>query len=72
MEHDNSVLWYTPGVLRMPVYFPQNKCDCRHCIRFCRPIEGRGLFRCSLLEVTIDLDQLDSRHPECPIDFSEF
>lgn len=72
MEHNQHVPWYTTGVLRLPVHFPTDRTDCRHCIRFCKPMEDRKLFRCTLLETTIEPCDLDTRHPECPIDFSDF
>ena len=70
MEHDQSVEFYTDGLVKMRVYFPHGMVDCRHC-HFCRDREYRGLFQCVLTDDYIERYALDERHPNCPIEIQE-
>ena len=67
----NGVKWYTEGIARFAVYFPEGECNCRNCPH-CYFREGFGNYRCALLEgVYIQKHELDDRHPICPIEFMQ-
>lgn len=70
MEHDQSIDFYTEGMVKMRVYFPHGKADCRHC-RFCRFREPFNIYQCSLTDVFIEKLDLDTRNPFCPIEIQE-
>lgn len=66
----DGVRWYTEGIARFAVYFPEGKTNCRNC-RFCHAREAFGNFYCRLADVYIQKVELDERHKMCPIEFIE-
>ena len=62
----SGIEFYTEGEIRMKVYFPEGREDCRHC-RFCRYSEAFGLYRCNLTEAYIEKAELGRRSETCPI-----
>ena len=70
MEHDQSVEFYTKGTVKMPIYFPHGKADCRHC-HFCRHREAFDIFQCALTEEYIEKYELDERGINCPVELAE-
>ena len=70
MDSEHSVEFYAKATLKMPVFFPHGKADCRHC-RFCRFRDAFGLYQCSLTDGLVEKYELDGRHMECPIEFEE-
>lgn len=70
MEHDQSVDFYTEGIVRMRMHFPHGKADCRHC-PFIRHREAFGLFQCALTDELIEKYELDQRGNECPIEIQD-
>lgn len=65
-----GVNWYTEGIARFAVYFPEGNTDCRHC-PFCRYNEAFHTYRCLLTEEYIEKYDLDKRNRLCPIEFEE-
>lgn len=67
MAKVNAVTFYTSGVLKIPVYFPNGEQECRWC-RFLRYDEG-----CHRHQCTISREYLMYPDTEvgldCPIDF---
>ena len=70
MEHDDSVDFYTVGLVRMRICFPHGKADCRHC-RFLRFREHLGIYQCSLTEEWVEKYELDQRHTNCPVEIPD-
>lgn len=70
MEHDQSVEFYTVGMVKMRICFPHGKADCRHC-RFLRHREALGLFQCGLTDEWIEKYELDERGSQCPVEIQE-
>lgn len=66
VNHDDAVEFYAHCKIKMNVYFPNGKIDCRHC-SFCRHREAFGLFQCSLTDEYIEKVQLDERGNHCPV-----
>lgn len=65
-----GVKWYTEGIARFAVYFPEGEACCNTC-PFCRSREGFDNYRCALTDVFIHRADLKQRHPVCPIEFPE-
>lgn len=70
MPNETSVDFYSHGVIRMNMCFPNGKVDCRHC-RFCRFREPYALFQCILTDEFIEKYDLDTRHPHCPVEIQD-
>lgn len=70
MEHDQSVDFYTEGLVKLRIWFPHGRVDCRHC-RFCRYRDAFGIFQCSLTDVFIEKAELDNRAQFCPIEIQD-
>lgn len=65
---ENRVDFYTEGIARFPVYFPNGKTSCRYC-RFCWYKEAFGLYVCRLTDEYIEKADLNTRNRLCPIEF---
>ena len=70
MARENSVDFYTTGVIRMNIHFPNGMADCRHC-RFCRFREAFNTYQCSLTDDFMEKYDLDMRHPNCPVELHD-
>lgn len=70
MEHDQSVEFYTEALVKMRIYFPHGRVDCRHC-RFCGYREPFNLYQCKLTEAYMEKSELDERNIFCPIEIQE-
>ena len=66
----NGVNFYTTGIARFAVHFPNGHVNCRHC-HFCRHREGFDIFICRLTDEYIEKSDLNKRHRLCPIEFEE-
>lgn len=67
---NNAVTWYTEGIARFPVYFPEGEANCRHC-EFCTYAEHFGTYRCRLTQEYLEKSQLSARGRLCPIEFPD-
>lgn len=65
-----GIRWYTEGIARFAVYFPEGECVCRVC-PYCYSRPEFGNFKCGLMDVYIAKVDLNTRHPICPIEFQE-
>lgn len=70
MEHDNAVDFYTEGMVKMRICFPNGKADCRHC-PFIRHREAFGLYQCALTDELIEKYELDKRGAHCPVELQD-
>ena len=66
----NGVVKYVHGVAHVPVHFPDEKTDCRHC-EFCYYKDEFSVYRCRLTGEFIDRADLDRRGAGCPVELEE-
>ena len=64
---DNGVSFYTKGIIRLSVNFPENEVKCQYC-KFCRPEGELKRFWCRLTNEMI-INPYYGIGKECPIIF---
>lgn len=67
MATKNSVLYYTTGIITLPIQFPENKVVCQYC-EFCYSEDSLKRHRCRLTREML-LYPTTSRGNQCPINF---
>lgn len=70
MDHDQSVDFYTEGIVKMRMHFPHGKVDCRHC-PFHKFLESFNIYQCRLTEEFFEKSELDQRQAFCPIEVQD-
>lgn len=64
-KFDNGVMYYTQGIVRFPVNFPEDERKCKWC-PFCRK-DNDIRYRCFITNRI--LFSTETLHDDCPIDF---